>query len=109
MVQYISVRKIKAAFKSFRDFKAPGPDELLPKALKSLDGRHLKIINLLFKLSLATGQVPTKWREMRVVFIPKAGKSDYAVAKSSRPITLVVREKSRHREKKGGSQVTAHA
>ncbi len=86
--QHISIRKIRAAFKSFSDYKSPGPDELPPKALKCLDDSHLEIVNLLYKLSIATGQVPTKWREMKVVFIPKAGKEDYVIAKAYRPITL---------------------
>ncbi len=86
--QYITPRKVRAAFKSFGDFKSPGPDELPPKALKYLDKGHLEAICLLYKLSIASGKVPVQWREMRVVFIPKMGKSDYALAKSYRPITL---------------------
>ncbi len=86
--QYISVRKIKAAFKSFGDYKSPGPDELPPKALKSLDEGHLHVLCLLYKLSIASGCVPVAWRRMKVVFLPKAGKSNYAIAKAYRPITL---------------------
>ncbi len=88
LCQYITPRKVRMAFRSFGDFKSPGPDELPPKALKYLDKGHLEAICFLYKLSIASGKVPVKWREMRVVFIPKAGKSDYALAKSYRPITL---------------------
>ena len=86
--QYITISKVKAAMKSFGDFKAPGPDELPPIALKHLDKKHLEAVCLLYKLSLATGQVPESWRHMRATFIPKVGKSNYAVAKAYRPITL---------------------
>ncbi len=86
--EYITPPKVRAAFKSFGDFKAPGPDEIPPIALKNLDDQHLYFVTMLYKLSLATGQVPMEWRKMRVVFIPKAGKSDYAIAKAYRPITL---------------------
>ena len=86
--QYITVKKVHAAFKSFGDFKSAGPDGLPPRALKCLDGRHLEVISLLYKLSIATGCVPVTWRTMKVVFLPKAGKTDYTIAKAYRPITL---------------------
>ena len=86
--QYITKEKIIAAFKSFGDYKSPGPDDLPPVALKHLDDNHLEVICLIYKQSLAEGLVPECWRQMKVVFIPKVGKSDYAVAKAYRPITL---------------------
>ncbi len=86
--QFITSRKIRAALESFGDYKSPGPDELPPIALKHLDQRHLEAVCLLYQLSVATGVIPATWREMRVTFIPKAGKSDYAIAKAYRPITL---------------------
>ncbi len=86
--QYITKEKVKEAFKSFGDYKSPGPDELPPIALKNLDEGHLEIICLIYKRALATGTSPASWRKMRVVFIPKAGKDDYSVAKAYRPITL---------------------
>ncbi len=86
--QYITSNKIRAALESFGDYKSPGPDELPPIALKHLDQRHLEALCLLYQLSLATGVIPTAWREMKVTFIPKAGKSDYALSKAYRPITL---------------------
>ena len=86
--QYINTTKIKAAFKSFGDYKSPGPYELPPIALKHMSDKHLDMVCLIYRQSLATGKVPKCWRIMKVVFIPKAGKSDYAVAKAYRPITL---------------------
>ncbi len=86
--QFITSNKVKAALESFGDYKSPGPDELPPIALKHLDQKHLEAVCLLYQLSVATGVIPASWREMRVTFIPKAGKSDYAVAKAYRPITL---------------------
>ncbi len=86
--QYITCKKVMRALESFGDYKSPGPDELPPIALKHIDNRHLEALCLLYKISLATGHVPAVWREMKVTFIPKAGKSDYAVAKAYRPITL---------------------
>ena len=42
----------------------------------------------LHRLTIATGKLPSWWKRMRVVFLPKAGKEDYAEAKYYRPITL---------------------
>ncbi len=86
--QYIDDCKVQAAFASFGDYKSPGPDELPPIALKKLTRNFLKAIAILYKLVIATGSTPRLWRKMRVVFIPKVGKADYAVAKAYRPITL---------------------
>jgi len=42
----------------------------------------------IYKKSLRTGQIPKRWRQMNVIFIPKAGKTEYTSPKSYRPITL---------------------
>ncbi len=86
--QFITPEKVKAALDSFGDYKSPGPDELPPIVLKNMDESHLEAVSLLYKKSIATGQIPKSWQDMRVVFIPKAGKSDYSLAKAYRPITL---------------------
>ncbi len=86
--QYITPEKVKAALESFGDYKSPGPDELPPIALKNMDYFHIEAVTLLYKKSIATGQIPAGWQDMRVVFIPKAGKTDYSLAKAYRPITL---------------------
>ncbi len=86
--QYINYQKVEAAFESFGDFKSPGPDELPPIALKSLPHQYREMMATLYRLTIASGKLPTWWKKMKVVFLPKAGKEDYAVAKSYRPITL---------------------
>ncbi len=55
---YITYNKVKAAFSSFGDFKAPGPDLISPIVLKNLDDKHTETIVLLYQLSLATGKIP---------------------------------------------------
>ncbi len=86
--QYINCQKVEAAFESFGDYKSPGPDELPPIALKSLPHQYREMLVTLYRLTIASGRLPTWWKRMKVVFLPKAGKEDYAVAKSYRPITL---------------------
>jgi hypothetical protein len=51
---------------------------------------------------MAYGLIPTAWRQVRVTFIPKAGKLDYTEAKAYCPISLSslflkIKEKVVHR------------
>ncbi len=46
------------------------------------------ILVKLFKLCITTGSIPKSWREVKVVFIPKAGKVNHSKAKDYRPISL---------------------
>jgi len=73
----IEEEKVKRAIQSFGDKKAPGPDGLQPIALKRLPDNIIKLPLLIYRRSLRTGQIPSKWRRMNVIFIPKAGKSEY--------------------------------
>lgn len=41
-----------------------------------------------FRASLAFGHIPEQWTNVKVIFIPKAGKKDYSQPKSFRPISL---------------------
>ncbi len=86
--EFINAGRVRAALSSFGDFKSPGPDKLPPVALKKMGDRHIDMLTDIYKKSIATGTVPARWTQMKVVFIPKSGKSDYAVAKAYRPITL---------------------
>ncbi|GJQ68238.1 hypothetical protein Trydic_g19333, partial [Trypoxylus dichotomus] len=46
------------------------------------------VLCTLLRATLAVGHLPSSWREARVVFIPKQGKTSYTEAKSYRPISL---------------------
>ena len=48
----------------------------------------LEEINQLFLDTVSAGYTPSIWRQSKVIFIPKAGKTDYSVAKAYRPISL---------------------
>ena len=79
---------VKLAIDSFSPYKAPGKDEIYPITLQNLPKNYIKALTFLFKSSLYRAYVPANWREMKVVFIPKAGKNAYDNAKAYRPITL---------------------
>ena len=49
----------------------------------------IKSIETIYKASIALHFTPTKWKSLKVVYIPKVGKDDYAIAKSYRPISLM--------------------
>jgi ribonuclease HI len=85
---FIKEEVVAIALKSFGPNKSAGPDDLKPMVLQHLGAKALKSLAALYRASVTLGYVPTCWREMKVVFIPKLGKDDYGLAKSFRPITL---------------------
>ena len=79
---------LKAAFDSFKPFKAPGIDGIFPVLIKKgIDILEDQILSL-YKKSIKGGRVPIQWTKSRVAFIPKPGKADYTDPKSYRPISL---------------------
>ena len=84
----VNEQSVRAAFKSFQPYKAPGTDGIFPVLIqKGMDVIIHKLIEI-FKKSLKEGKSPKKWLESKVVFIPKPGKMDYSDPKSLRPISL---------------------
>lgn len=88
VVAYITSEKVTSAFDSFKSFKASGPDDIPPIALKHLSTELLQYITQLYKAILTTGYTPRSWRKVRVVYIPKPGKDRYDTPKAFRPISL---------------------
>jgi hypothetical protein len=78
----------KDAIASFGANKAAGPDGFKPIALQSLPDICLDKLVLIYDAVMTAGYTPLIWRSARVVYIPKIGKTDYALAKSYRPISL---------------------
>ena len=85
---WINVDKVKLALEGFEGKKSPGPDEIKPLVFKHLDERLLEYITLIYKACIFLHYTPVKWKETKVIFIPKPGKSNYRQAKSFRPISL---------------------
>jgi hypothetical protein len=79
---------LKWAVFSFKPYKSPGIDGIMPIMLQQgfelLGGKLL----MLLRATLPLGYIPMSWRHVRVVFIPKPGKS-LSQAKSLRPISLM--------------------
>lgn len=86
---FITLEKIKTAVMSFGSHKGPGPDNLSPVVFKHMGPAALSRMQDIFRASYLLGVLPEKWLEIRVIFIPKAGKSSYLDPRSWRPISLM--------------------
>jgi hypothetical protein len=84
----ISFDKLKWAIFSFKPYKSPSIDGIMPIMLHQ--GFELLVGKLLVLLraSLALGCIRMSWMQNRVVFIPKPGKPLFQ-AKFLRPISLM--------------------
>jgi ribonuclease HI len=81
--------KIIWAINSFKPFKSPGGDGILPALIqKGLDWLLPHLV-VMFRASLELGYVPKSWCETNVVFIPKPGKDSYTETNAFRPISLM--------------------
>lgn len=65
-----------------------GLDGVFPALLRWGGDGLIRCLASILRSCLALRFVPLKWRDVKVVFIPKPGKSDYSDAKSFRPISL---------------------
>ncbi|XP_037930493.1 uncharacterized protein LOC119665301, partial [Teleopsis dalmanni] len=68
----VSSRRIKWAIDSFSPYKSPGPDGILPIMLQSLGDVAVNWLYAIFCSCFSLNHVPSGWRQVRVVFIPKA-------------------------------------
>ena len=84
----ITEEKVLAAFKAFKVKKSPGTDGIHPLILQQLPVETIGYITKLLKICVLLGYTPTRWKECKIVFIPKPGKGSYQVAKAWRPISL---------------------
>ena len=87
-LEYIDTEKVRNAMRSFGSRKASGPDGFKPIVLKNLNEKGVIFLTSLYKMSISTQEIPSSWRKMDVIFIPKPGKEDYSSPKSYRLITL---------------------
>lgn len=87
-LEVVSPPKTRWAINSFDSYKSPGLDGVFPALLKWGGGRLNQRLTTVFAACLAHKYIPKRWREVKVIFIPKPGKSDYSEPKSHRPISL---------------------
>jgi hypothetical protein len=84
----VDIGKVKWAINSFKPYKSAGSDGDFPAMLQeSFDCINQRLVRI-FISSLKLGFIPKEWTKVKVVFIPKTGRSSHSSAKDYRPITL---------------------
>ena len=73
---------------TFEPYKSPGPDGIFPAMLQNINDTALTLLTELFSVCLIRRYIPRRWREVKVIFIPKAGKASHSKPKDFRPISL---------------------
>ena len=86
--EWIDVDLVRKAMKQFKPNKAPGPDGLKPMVFKYLPTNALENLTFIYKACISFCHTPKLWRETKVIFLPKPGKTSYSIPKSYRPISL---------------------
>ena len=86
--EWIDDDLIRKAMKKFKPNKAPGPDGLKPIVFKHLPQNLIDTLVVIYKACISLCHTPKKWRETKVIFLPKPGKDSYDIPKAYRPISL---------------------
>ena len=88
LMRLLPMRGLGGPSTSLPPLKSPVVDSIYPVFLQ----RGFKHISTplvhIYRASIALGYIPKIWRSSRVIFIPKPGKPNYAVAKAFTPISL---------------------
>ena len=87
-VRIITYHRVEWAIDSLIPYKRLGMDRIFPAILQ--EGLEILILYLvrIFRACQVTGYVPALWRQAKVVFIPKPGRSSYCGPRDFRPISL---------------------
>ena len=86
--EIVNIEAVRAAFKGFKPYKAPGIDGIYPILIqKALDIIENDIVYI-YRMCLKEGKSPARWLETKAIFIPKPGKADYCDPGNLRPICL---------------------
>lgn len=86
--EVVNEKKVLTALSLFSPYKSAGEDGIFPALLQEGKNELSELLTEIFKSSLLLSYIPLPWRDVRVIFIPKAGHSDYTQTKSMRPISL---------------------
>ena len=85
----LTMSEIEQKVMAAKPWKAPGEDGLPAMVWRQLWPVVKDRVLLLFRTSLWNGELPTQWRNAKIVPLKKDGKDDYTKAKSWRPISLL--------------------
>nr|XP_012230583.1 PREDICTED: RNA-directed DNA polymerase from mobile element jockey-like [Linepithema humile] len=82
--------KVKWAINTFKPYKSAGPDGVFPALLQEGLEQIVGPLTRTLRAFIAMSYTPSAWKLVRVVFIPKAGRTSYTKAKDFRPISLTL-------------------
>ena len=86
---WISARKVKNILLQFKRKKEAGPNGLKPIIFSHMpEKKNFGILVIIYKAKIFTSFTQTKWKEAKVIFIPKPGKTVYQTARDFRLISL---------------------
>jgi len=80
--------RIKWAIYFFNPFKSAVPDGFFTSLLKRTLDISLPLQTVIFHVCLLLNHIPTRWLDVKIIFIPKAGKPSHTNPKDFRPISL---------------------
>jgi hypothetical protein len=86
----VTYRRVKWAIDSSAPYKSPGVDGIFPALFQQAQGVVIPYLVRIFRACLATGYVPAKWRQVKVVFIHKPGRNSYSGPRAYRPISHIL-------------------
>lgn len=86
--QLITREKVLWAINTFEPYKSAGPDGITPKMLQTTADIIVPLLTNILSSCINLVYIPQAWREVKVVFIPKAGKTNHWTPKDYRPISL---------------------
>ena len=83
----VTPSRVRWAIQGFEPYKAAGTVGIFPALLQRGLEVILPPVTKILMARVAIGYTPRRWRETRVVFIPKPGRTDYDQAGAYRPIS----------------------
>jgi hypothetical protein len=84
----VTISQVREAVNKLAPNKAPGPDEITNRVLKSTLPTIERHIQALAQASIHLGHFPKAFKHTSTVVLRKPGKSDYTKVKAYRPIAL---------------------
>lgn len=84
-----TIEELRSAAARIKTNRAPGPDKILPKAIKIAVECIPEVLLTSYNGILSTGKFPKEWKRVKVVLIPKPSKDDKEAQPTFRPICLL--------------------